>query len=1038
MRVLRDMLKPRASVFADNVRDDTLNLSDFADGKTDGRAFFAETFRTQGMNMLFDAAFTRLEGTGDAGVIKLTQAMGGGKTSCMIATALLAKDTLLRHEILGGKFDGIGDIKVVTFSGRENAEYGIWGEIAQQLGCKEMFSPYYSPLQAPGERAWLNLLGTGEPILILLDELPPYLENAKSMAIGNSDLCKVTIAALANLFSAMGKEKLSHVCLVFSDLNAAYESSSELLQSSFKELEKEANRLAMEISPVQLNSDEVYSILRKRLFEDKYLCSAPILEKSEIAAAFREAVVAAKKQDFTNYSPELCYEGVKDCYPFHPSIKDIYARFKDNQNFQQTRGLIKMMRQVVRSFYESGRADKEYLINVYDVDLNSPPMLSQVHRVKDSLIQAIAHDVAQEGKSIAEDIDRREGGDYAQRISKMILMSSLSTAIHAELGLSRSDIVGYIAGPNVDLSKVISRLTDLQKDCWYLKTDSRGRNFFQNTKNLNAEMLSMVNNCSFETAKKELQKRLSEMFKPTEKTCYQKILVFPALDEIHLDAQNVTLVIIEPYSGQLNPEAQRFYEEQNFKNRILFLTGESKMMDALYERAKKLQALDTILNDRKREPLTDQQTIEAEAKLDSERTSLYSATQQAFVSLYYPDKNGLRKWQIAFQFVGNEFNGEEQIVQALSARKFNALTNEAEKLGTIQTRVERDLFTAKEMRWQDILARAAEQPGFVWYAPDQLEILKRHCLNRDLWREKDGYLQKGPFELEPTSVSVTQVAYNEQDGTFVLRIIADGGTVFYDCGATPTELSTRVDEKERTITVDEPNLIFACIDETGKRKQGPAVEFVGRPTLRYDLRTSSDGRQYVTLHCRKGYTIRYTTDGSEPEANGGIYEGEFEVPAGCQFVLAVSLFKDKKLDTLTIRVSEARRKAEMISVKEDKPLSYRFKRQVDCGTTEDSYAFLQQAKNTPNMSICDVGITFTDKEHDDKFIDIDTSAIRYEPAKLLTIIDTLRDQSFDVGGAKVRLKFGSLFFENGADFNTWIEQNKYDMTKVEAEGVISQ
>ena len=32
---------------------------------------------------------------------------------------------------------------------------------------------------------------------------------------------------------------------------------------------------------------------------------------------------------------------------------DIYARFKENQNFQQTRGLIKLMRQIVREFYES-------------------------------------------------------------------------------------------------------------------------------------------------------------------------------------------------------------------------------------------------------------------------------------------------------------------------------------------------------------------------------------------------------------------------------------------------------------------------------------------------------------------------------------------------------------------------------------------------------------------------------------------------------------------------------------------------------------
>lgn len=34
-----------------------------------------------------------------------------------------------------------------------------------------------SPLQAPGQSAWINLL-KGPPTLILLDELPPYFDNA--------------------------------------------------------------------------------------------------------------------------------------------------------------------------------------------------------------------------------------------------------------------------------------------------------------------------------------------------------------------------------------------------------------------------------------------------------------------------------------------------------------------------------------------------------------------------------------------------------------------------------------------------------------------------------------------------------------------------------------------------------------------------------------------------------------------------------------------------------------------------------------------
>ena len=57
MKTLREMLKPRESVYSDTAREDVLNLFDYAEGTIDAEKFFAENFRTQGMNMLFDTAF---------------------------------------------------------------------------------------------------------------------------------------------------------------------------------------------------------------------------------------------------------------------------------------------------------------------------------------------------------------------------------------------------------------------------------------------------------------------------------------------------------------------------------------------------------------------------------------------------------------------------------------------------------------------------------------------------------------------------------------------------------------------------------------------------------------------------------------------------------------------------------------------------------------------------------------------------------------------------------------------------------------------
>ena len=114
----------------------------------------------------------------------------------------------------------------------------------------------------------------------------------------------------------------------------------------------------------------------------------------------------------TSISPDHTFVGIKDSYPFHPSIKDLYARFKENPGFQQTRGLIRLMRNIVRQFYtgENCKAKSKYLVGVFDFDLNDRVMLTTVTQIKQSLTNAIAHDIASNGKSIAEELDSIYGG----------------------------------------------------------------------------------------------------------------------------------------------------------------------------------------------------------------------------------------------------------------------------------------------------------------------------------------------------------------------------------------------------------------------------------------------------------------------------------------------------------------------------------------------------------------------------------------------------------------------------------------------------
>ena len=200
----------------------------------------------------------------------------------------------------------------------------------------------------PGLEAWKQLL-SGDPLVLFLDELPPYLEYAVAVPVGHGDLGIVTTTALANLFVAVAE--MDNVCLVLSDLAGTnFSIGQSNLQAAFdlavQGISSESRRiavLAVPITPVNPNGDERHHILRKRLF-------ANVAAKSEIervAAAYREALREASRMNLTTTAPESLYSRVVDAYPFHPDLRELVGKFKENEGFQQTRGVIRLMQMVV-------------------------------------------------------------------------------------------------------------------------------------------------------------------------------------------------------------------------------------------------------------------------------------------------------------------------------------------------------------------------------------------------------------------------------------------------------------------------------------------------------------------------------------------------------------------------------------------------------------------------------------------------------------------------------------------------------------------
>ena len=937
MQTVKQACVPRPGTFDPSRRDTVLHLGDLVADRIDPAEFFAENYITEGMRTLLTEGFRRLEGASSQGVFKLTQAMGGGKTHNLLALGLLAKHPEHRPDVMGAFHTpdaSLGAVRVVAFSGRESdAPLGIWGTIAEQLGKRDQFNDYYSPLAAPGLTAWVNLL-QGEPLVIMLDELPPYFENAAARSIGNSDLAAVTTTALANLLEALGREELANVCVVITDLAASYQAGSAQLNSALQNMEGETKRTAKDIAPVQLNTDDLYHILRKRLFE-----KLPTEEDvEEVAQGYAKAVRDAKQMDVTNESPEQFAIDVAQSYPFHPKLRDLYARFRENQGFQQTRGLIRLMRIVVSRIWSSER--DPCLIAAHDLDLADRETLIEINRINATLENAIAHDISSNGKAVAETVDTNLGtGEDAQDVMRLLLVASLANVPDAVKGLTEPEIVAHLCAPGRDIAHLQNEIVaHLVTAAWYLHSANDGKLHLRNVQNLTARVATTAGGYLRDQATKELKERLTAIFEPTESDCYQRLQPLPAIDEIHIDPDRVTMVVAEPHPAGLHPELAAYYDQLTYQNRVCFLTGQ-RNFDSLLERARELKAINQIIAEMHEEGVADGDVQMQQARdqlLPRFLAQFHSAIRETFTTLHYPTRDRLAKVDFTMEFRENHYNGEEQVRAALLGKmKF---TEDVESDGFRQ-RIEARLFTQQSMLWSEVKRRAATAPVWQWHRPDALERMKAQLLHTDAWREEGKYVNKGPFPKPATAVAVRELSRDDDTGVAKLRLSpVNGDTIYAEVGAAATPASMKL--QGRDFETADLRVSFLAVDSAGEHETGEPARWTNRITLK--SREYMDGEQrMVELRAAPDAPIRYTTDGSDPRVAGGAYDAPFAVPPEARLILAVAEKDGIASEQHRREISE---KPVEKPIVRDQPAAWQPAKGFEFNTTRTAYGFINRLK----------------------------------------------------------------------------------------------
>jgi len=952
MKTIANLCTPKATVFDAAQRDTVHDILDLKNREIDPEAFFGETYFTAGMKSLIKHSFERLSGKGSESVFRLSQSMGGGKTHSMIALGLLAEHVDVRGKVFPeAKFEG--EVRVAIISGRMKMKNCLWGEVADQLGKLKLFGNLVSPPEAPSQEEWEELL-SGQPTLLLFDEVAPYLEGAAGKTVGGTTLAGITTVAIANLLNAVSSDKLPNCVAVFSDLSSsAHASGGQAVNSAFQKAAQdtgqEIDRFARVLEPVQINTDEFYKILRKRLFVEE---PDPAKVK-EVVDGFGSLLEKARSMGYTDRDPAAFKQALADSYPFHPGIRDLYARFKENQGFQQTRALIRMMRIIVSGLWTSKRAESMHLIGAGDFEFNTD-MIGELEKVNSKLEPAISADVEDSsGNSSAQNLDAGAGNLNATSIARTLYLASLSTATNPVLGLSQNEIVYQLLDPSRDLDDIYSKVIPaLEESCTFLHRSAEGRLYFRDVQNLVALINRIKGDAVVTVREKVLSEKLETIFSPTKKHLYQSLKVLTALGDVNLTVSEVTMVVFKP-TEESTDEIKKFFSGQSFKNRVLFLTGQEQTYESVLDRAAYLYAIDQAEKKLKSDdvPATDPQFMQASDLRDKYRSNFYLALKDCFTVLHYPMSGDLIEVPVTFTYKSNEFNGEEQIVACL--KENYKYVDDVSPDGQFRELAEDMLWLtgAAEEKWSEIRNRAAMNTDWNWHPKAALESLKSEMVSRGQWKEYNGFIHKGPHAKDKTGIRWTENRDLVTQEITLNLIPEHGDTIHYEeGGAAATDASPKLDK--RILKTTSMEVSFLVVDSKAEHETGDTVTWTNSIVIKHDIIPNGNKRKCSLKAYPEGAEIKYTTDNSDPAGSGTLYSDPFELHDTCKVVQAIATLGSHKIATPAIfTIPEKGKKFEIES-----NVPAKWIHTMTAATTAEVYDLLDHLQ-TCNAKISDIQIT---------------------------------------------------------------------------------
>lgn len=593
------------SVFAANLAE--VALGNGREIYKDPSTFFSKTYFTAGLKSVTKTVIKGLNGNEDAEnrVISLQTGFGGGKTHTLISIYHLCNwgkksaDSVLTAELLS--YTGVPEFdkaNIAVFTNTTNDPTQgrqvngiiiktIWGELAYQLGGLKAYSIIKDndeKLSAP-KGLFKKVLEQCKPALILIDELADYCVAAAAIMVGQSSLADQTISFMQELTEAVAS---TNNCVAIITLPASVQevANSDKAASILSSLQSRVTRVGADTQPVA--EDEIYEVIRRRLFED--IGDKAYIEyvASQYASLYEQHWTELP----TNVSKSEYKQKIIKAYPFHPELVDIFKiRWASHNNFQRTRGVLRLLAAIVSDLWKRKHSlpGNNVLIHSGDIYLpNLDTVTSQLKKLYSNGYESvISADIAgASANAFKIDNNKAEYGKYnlAQSIATVILLNSFGSE-GANKGLSIPELKLQLLAPNsFNHNSINGALSDLENSAYYLyyaQTGSSGKRYWFHVKpNISMLINQGKQDVEPEDISAEILKRLKE--KTNNRINMFKVLVDPAIDIP--EQTQPTLVILHPdksaSSDSISTNAKKIIEkvatkkgnsERIYRNTILFL-----------------------------------------------------------------------------------------------------------------------------------------------------------------------------------------------------------------------------------------------------------------------------------------------------------------------------------------------------------------------------------------------------------------------------------------------------------------------------------